>query len=230
MFGKETEEIYTTENGNFVSLEGTSSSAAVVSGIAALLLQKHPDWTPSQVQAALKLTATTLGLDKNKQGAGIANIMAAMNADFTCLNIDFNIDPKNCGKCGNICTGTYKCLLGVCEFCGDNACNGDETYSTCNKDCTCTPICTNKVCGDDGCGGTCGTCTDGKTCSAGKCMFILKGIRVKCTNGICEDYVLDEINSACLGEYTQNNKIYKTGYSDANGELISTVDIGKFTI
>jgi hypothetical protein len=35
---------------------------------------------------------------------------------------------------------------------------------------TCTPKCTNKVCGDDGCGGSCGTCAAGKTCTTkGKC-------------------------------------------------------------
>ncbi|MGZ6780251.1 MAG: hypothetical protein ACXVGO_14795, partial [Mycobacterium sp.] len=32
---------------------------------------------------------------------------------------------------------------------------------------TCTPSCTGKNCGPDGCGGTCGTCPSGQTCSAG---------------------------------------------------------------
>jgi hypothetical protein len=35
---------------------------------------------------------------------------------------------------------------------------------------TCTPNCTGKTCGDDGCGGSCGACTGGQTCSpAGTC-------------------------------------------------------------
>lgn len=33
----------------------------------------------------------------------------------------------------------------------------------------CTPSCTGKACGDDGCGGTCGTCGDGQTCTGGAC-------------------------------------------------------------
>jgi Subtilase family len=33
----------------------------------------------------------------------------------------------------------------------------------------CTPQCSGKVCGDDGCGGSCGTCGTGQTCSAGVC-------------------------------------------------------------
>jgi hypothetical protein len=32
---------------------------------------------------------------------------------------------------------------------------------------TCTPSCTGKTCGDDGCGGSCGTCGSGQTCSPG---------------------------------------------------------------
>ena len=32
---------------------------------------------------------------------------------------------------------------------------------------TCTPKCTGKACGDDGCGGSCGTCGSGQTCSPG---------------------------------------------------------------
>jgi formylglycine-generating enzyme required for sulfatase activity len=34
----------------------------------------------------------------------------------------------------------------------------------------CKPNCTNKECGDNGCGGSCGTCTGGKTCQSGKCV------------------------------------------------------------
>lgn len=33
----------------------------------------------------------------------------------------------------------------------------------------CVPQCTDAVCGDDGCGGTCGTCPDGEACSEGAC-------------------------------------------------------------
>jgi len=34
----------------------------------------------------------------------------------------------------------------------------------------CIPQCTNKVCGDDGCGGSCGTCGTGFSCSANQCV------------------------------------------------------------
>ena len=35
--------------------------------------------------------------------------------------------------------------------------------------CNCVPKCGGKSCGDDGCGGSCGTCGPGKTCQSGQC-------------------------------------------------------------
>lgn len=40
-------------DGSYLQIGGTSMSAAVTSGAAALLLQAHPDWTPDQVKGAL---------------------------------------------------------------------------------------------------------------------------------------------------------------------------------
>jgi hypothetical protein len=34
---------------------------------------------------------------------------------------------------------------------------------------TCTPDCSGKVCGEDGCGGTCGSCLEGQSCYANHC-------------------------------------------------------------
>jgi hypothetical protein len=39
-----------------------------------------------------------------------------------------------------------------------------------NGDFCCVPDCSGKECGDDGCGGTCGTCGSGETCSGGVCV------------------------------------------------------------
>lgn len=45
-----------------------------------------------------------------------------------------------------------------------------ENNITCPEDCLCTPDCTGKECGDDGCGGTCGTCNTGESCIDGTCI------------------------------------------------------------
>jgi hypothetical protein len=34
---------------------------------------------------------------------------------------------------------------------------------------SCTPSCERRICGDDGCGGTCGACPAGFTCAGGRC-------------------------------------------------------------
>jgi hypothetical protein len=40
--------------------------------------------------------------------------------------------------------------------------------------CGCKPMCTGKVCGDDGCGGTCGACSSG-SCQSGQCVMPQSG-------------------------------------------------------
>jgi serine protease AprX len=56
---------------SYIRGSGTSEAAAVVSGVAALLVKAHPDWTPDQVKAALKGTALPIsGVAANTQGSG----------------------------------------------------------------------------------------------------------------------------------------------------------------
>ena len=69
---------------SYIRGSGTSQAAAVTSGLAALLLQAHPDWTPDQVKAALKSTANPINsIGANTQGAGRVNLTAAMAATPT---------------------------------------------------------------------------------------------------------------------------------------------------
>jgi hypothetical protein len=57
---------------------------------------------------------------------------------------------------------------------------------------TCTPDCSNRQCGDDGCGGSCGGCSAGQTCNNGQCAQPCKPVCRACgpsTNncGPCPD-------------------------------------------
>jgi serine protease AprX len=66
-------------NGSYIELSGTSMSAAVVSGAAALLLEARPGLTPAQVKVALQLTsARVAGAGLIEAGAGALNVAAAV--------------------------------------------------------------------------------------------------------------------------------------------------------
>ena len=75
----------------YISASGTSMSSPMTAGVAALVKQKNPGWTPSMIRAALMNTATNLrqadgtpvadGTQTvNQQGAGLIDAAAAANA------------------------------------------------------------------------------------------------------------------------------------------------------
>jgi len=57
---------------------GTSGAAPQVAGLAALVWSAAPDMRPADVRAAIRSTATSLGLDANCQGAGLIDCAAAV--------------------------------------------------------------------------------------------------------------------------------------------------------
>ena len=76
------------------------------------------------------------------------------------------------------------CPLEITEDCGNDSCDAGEDCASCPADCgcavgencvdglcvdDCTPECGEKVCGDDGCNGSCGNCAAGEECNAGVC-------------------------------------------------------------
>jgi serine protease AprX len=74
-------------NAHYVKLSGTSMAAPMVTGAAALLLQRHPNLTPNQVKLALKLSSVDLSYPKNHQGWGLININKLLDVDIGLLNI-----------------------------------------------------------------------------------------------------------------------------------------------
>ena len=61
---------------------------------------------------------------------------------------------------------------------------------------TCRPDCVDKICGDDGCGGSCGECKSNHECSEGRC--VCKGI--VCYGACCEEGSICLNNECCKPE------------------------------
>lgn len=64
----------------YLTLSGTSMATPVVSGLAALLLSRHPELTPGRVKALLMQTAADLGADPSVQGRGLVDGFEALSA------------------------------------------------------------------------------------------------------------------------------------------------------
>jgi serine protease AprX len=57
-------------DGGYIRLGGTSMAAPVASGIAALMFEAHPGWTPDQVKSTLMVTARTVSRGVPEANAG----------------------------------------------------------------------------------------------------------------------------------------------------------------
>jgi formylglycine-generating enzyme required for sulfatase activity len=99
-----------------------------------------------------------------------------------CLNRDCGTD--GCGGVCGTCGGKTYCdtLVGLCKpKCGDGTCKGTDGESKCTCIADCGDPCLNKECGNNGCGGVCGTCPADMYCSNSTYKCVLR-----CGNGTCE--------------------------------------------
>ena len=109
-------------------------------------------------------------------------------------SLDCTVDSCSDGGCSFAVAGDFCVVDGVCvnngEADDDNPCRecdvaktqGDWTPradglecglgSVCSLGECCVVQCSGKVCGDDGCGGSCGDCSCGEECVAGQCDFV----------------------------------------------------------
>ncbi|MFD5287105.1 S8 family serine peptidase [Streptomyces rochei] len=73
----------TEGSGDYTSLDGTSMATPHVSGVAALLAERHPDWSGARLKDALMSTATQLDASAYQLGAGRVSVPNAIGAEIT---------------------------------------------------------------------------------------------------------------------------------------------------
>jgi len=76
---------------SYRTASGTSLSAPLVSGAAAVIFSAHPDWTPMQVREAMMMTSDRVDTPDNDYGYGVIDVMAAI--DYETSAIDENSIP-----------------------------------------------------------------------------------------------------------------------------------------
>ncbi|MFS8199548.1 S8 family serine peptidase [Streptomyces sp. CWNU-52B] len=70
-------------SGDYTTMSGTSMAAPHVAGVAALLAERHPDWTGARLKDALMSTSRQLDASPYVLGAGRVNVPGAVAAEVT---------------------------------------------------------------------------------------------------------------------------------------------------
>lgn len=86
-----------------------------------------------------------------------------------CMNECLTEGVKECSGSGYRTCGSYD-SDSCTEWSSVTACPSGHACSDGECISSCTPSCSGKQCGDDGCGGTCGTCSSDQTCTSGQCV------------------------------------------------------------
>ena len=133
-------------------------------------------------------------------GDGVCSEDEDCNSDECCDGEKTDLDDEdNCGRCGNECDDDEKCDNGKClpyypAYCGNDVCDYDETYKTCEDDCPKPkPVCGDSLCEKDE------TCEKDSCCNGDLTNFNTDedncgecGIRCskykKCVKGKCKNY------------------------------------------
>ncbi len=91
-----------------VAISGTSMATPHISGVAALLKQLHPDWSPDDIKSAIVTTAKDIGESPKVQGTGRVDALNAASADLLInpVSLNFGLVSKSASNWTN--TQTFR--------------------------------------------------------------------------------------------------------------------------
>lgn len=100
--------------------------------------------------------------------------------------VDADVDPSNCGSCGNVCDEDLVCQDGGCNL----TCVGGTT--------DCSGSCLNLSNDGDNCGACGNACADGLVCVESQCTLICVGGTTNC-DGSCFNLQASALNCGACG-------------------------------
>lgn len=167
--------------------------------------------TPDGIVSGVHYPATgaSVALRANWYRAGVTPTSVTVNVGGTCLPMTLERGAGDNGTYLAMASGLSGCVRYVFQA---TTAAGDVFYPTtgsygigCAEDwtsarpptCGCTPSCGGRTCGDDGCGGSCGTCASDRTCSASGSCVCAAG-RTDC-GGACVDTSSDAAHCGACG-------------------------------
>lgn len=104
---------------------------------------------------------------------------------------------KSCPPCRKRKKGKCKGKLPDGAACPGGTCQAGNCVSTTSPP-ICTPSCTGRDCGDDGCGQSCGACSGGLACQNGQCVLTCADGLTAC-DGNCVDLQADSQHCGSCG-------------------------------
>jgi type VII secretion-associated serine protease mycosin len=105
--------VSTVPKGGQCTADGTSFAAPYVAGLAALLKEKHPNWTAAQIATRIEQTAQRPGRGPNRYiGWGVVDPVAALSDDTTPASSPTPDPPMKAGSGGVI---PMAVTMGECE-------------------------------------------------------------------------------------------------------------------
>ena len=165
-------EVIRTDDGNYDAQSSAGSSNSCCSGGCSYgnyVRVRQEDG--SEVVYAHMKKYSLLVKKGDKVTCGQPLGIQASSGCSTGTHLHFDITPNSSGSnrfdpykgsCGTVSASRW-----VSQ---GNYCSGWSDPQLPAESCQCKPVCDGKACGDDGCGGQCGTCAENETCNDGACQ------------------------------------------------------------